>query len=598
MYLASDSSNSPANFLNSTRKIIPFVKAALGFAAGAGFLLAATVAQAQAPSVQVPTILEPTGSTQRLAPEIRGAPPRSLRITPAPGSVAPPDADSIRFVLAGISVVGQTIYKIAEFEEFYAELIGTAVNLTAIFEIARKIEAKYRNNGYIMTRAVVPVQTVSNNIFKIEVIEGFIDKVTIFGDAGPVRSLIERYLSKISPNTEGEAPGPTNIRDLERYLLLVNDLPGITARGIPRRLTGADAGKGATELVVEVKRKSLGLSANINNRGSRFAGPWGSEVLGVANSFTEFGERVSVSLVTALDTRNLTEQRSAKIDLEGRIGSEGLSVHAYTSFSPSRPGFTLRALQVRARVAQAGFGLNYPIIRTHDVTLRAGIEFDYTNSFVDALGARLNDDRLRVLRLNSLLDFNDSFGGFTRIQIGAHKGLNILGPTRDGRNLLSRSEGTNDFTKITVDFLRRQSLVPQFWLLLSAKYQFTNNTLLASEEFRVGGTQFGRGYNPSELSGDRGFAASVELRYANVSGFSYLREYEVYGFYDFGIVWNRDSGSIRRQSLASAGVGVKMRATKWLSANFELAKPLTLQLSTRSDKEQPVRAFFRVSAQF
>jgi hemolysin activation/secretion protein len=579
----------------------PLVKAALGLAVGLSLLCATTLVQSQALPGQLPTTAEPTKPFERPVPEFKAEPLRELRVTPAPGNVAPAEADSMRFVLKGIIIEGQTVYKVAEFEGFYTHLIGTMVKLTDLFDIARKIEAMYRRNGYILTRAVIPVQTVIDSVFKIEVIEGFIDTITISGDVGPVRSLIERYLDKIKPKNTNGPPHPTNIRDLERYLLLVNDLPGITVRGVPRRRAGEGVKKGASELIVEVKRKEFGASASVDNRGSRFAGPWRANVLGVANSRSKIGERMSLSFFSALDMDNKAEQRSARVEYLGNIGSEGLTARVFAGFSPSRPGFTLKALGVRSRATQLGMSFSYPIIRTYDLTLRAGIGFDYTNSYVDILNTRSSVDHLRVAHLSTTLEFNDSYRGLNRVEFRIDKGLNVLGTSAEGSNLLTRSEASGEFTKFTLEVLRRQSLLSNFWLLLSAKNQFTNYKLLAIEEFRVGGERFGRGYNPAELSGDRGLGASAELQYSNMTGWRYLSQYELYGFYDFGAVWNTDTdkaGQLRRESLASLGVGVKMKVMDQLWANIELAKPLTAPLSTRSDLDLPLRVFFRVSSQF
>ena len=48
-----------------------------------------------------------------------------------------------------------------------------------VYSLAQKITAKYGNDGYVLSRAIVPPQNLdpSGAIVTIEVIEGYVDKV-------------------------------------------------------------------------------------------------------------------------------------------------------------------------------------------------------------------------------------------------------------------------------------------------------------------------------------------------------------------------------------------------------------------------------------
>ena len=122
--------------------------------------------------------------------------------------------------------------------------------------------------------------------------------------------------------------------------------------------------------------------------------------------------------------------------------------------------------------------------------------------------------------------------------------------------------------------------------------------MLSTEEFEIGGLTFGRGYDPSELTGDSGLGASLELQFSQAPGLSFLQSYQVYAFYDFGVVWNTDSNTPSQESLASAGIGVRTNLTDWLFADFEVAQPLTRELENRADNRDSERYFFRITGQF
>src|SRR3546814_11365408 len=74
---------------------------------------------------------------------------------------------------------------------------------------------------------------------------------------------------------------------LERYLLLVNDLPGISGTGVLRPSGSELVG---SELVVTVERKRFDGFAVADNRGSRFTGPFGASVALAGTALTRFGD--------------------------------------------------------------------------------------------------------------------------------------------------------------------------------------------------------------------------------------------------------------------------------------------------------------------
>ena len=66
--------------------------------------------------------------------------------------------------------------------------------------IANRITARYRNDGYILSQAVVPRQDLRDGTLHIRVVEGFVNRVTVEGDGKDAdsRGLVERYGQKIT----------------------------------------------------------------------------------------------------------------------------------------------------------------------------------------------------------------------------------------------------------------------------------------------------------------------------------------------------------------------------------------------------------------
>ncbi len=77
-----------------------------------------------------------------------------------------------------------------------------------------------------------------------------------------------------------------------------------------------------------------------------------------------------------------------------------------------------------------------------------------------------------------------------------------------------------------------------FYVAGTAQTNF-GQRLLSPEQFGVGGSEFGRGYDPSEITGDKGFAVKTELQYNRIHTFKdYAVPTQYYAFWDFGKVWS------------------------------------------------------------
>ena len=545
---------------------------------------------AEAQQVPPPAELRPGISPDRVPP-LQPPPVEPDLTTPTEVDPdLPPGAEAARFFLADIVIDGSTVYDDGQLRPLYAEFLQTEISLATLYGIASAIETRYRDDGYIISRAIVPAQSVSDGVYRIQVIEGFVTNVVLEGDVGSSRGLIERYLGNILDSR------PVNIADIERYLLLMNDLPGISGTGVLRP-SGSDVG--AAELVVNAQRKRYDAFALVDNRGSEFTGEEGAALGLSANGFTQFGEQTELVLFSALEDE---EQRVGQITYEQQLGSDGLTIRGLASYGDSEPGGTLETLDVEQETLLFTLETEYPYVRSRRFNFSVSAGFDFIEQDSEILGgsSTVADDSLRVLHATATMDYRDSFGGANFAEFGIRQGLPILGASDEGDANLSRVEGDGTFTSLNAEVARLQRLSSNFNLLaqVGGQYGF-DDELLSTEEFEVGGLTFGRGYDPSELTGDSGLGTTVELQFNQAPGLSFLQSYQVYAFYDFGVVWNSDTNTPSQASLASAGVGVRTNLTDWLSVDLEVAKPLTREPANRSISDPDAeRYFFRVTGQF
>ena len=555
-------------------------------------VLLSTVLVAFAPAAfaqTVPTV-EPGHIEKRF--EQRNLPAR----TPAPIIQAPrPEAaggvtagaGSIQFQLNGVQVEGVTAYAPEEVNAIFAPLKGKRISLADLQRAVNELTTKYRADGYILSKAVLPAQQFGkgNGVVRVQVVEGFVGQVVVEGEQGK-RELVRRYLNKIEGNR------PLNIKDLERYLLLANDLPGISAKAVLR----PSATVGAADVVVTVEQDRFEGSLAADNRGTTFLGPVQFTGIAVANSLLGLNDRTTARAIVTSDVDELT---FFDVSHEQQIGTEGTKVKLTVARSDSNPGASLEPLDIEGESTTYGIRAQHPFIRTRTKNLTGNIAFDVRDTKTDLSGLFFSEDKIRAVRVGADFDIADPLGGVTLTNVLMSQGIDALGATDDGAGR-TRADGAHDFTKFELSITRRQDLsFGGLSLLAAVTGQYALDPLLSAEEFTVGGLGFGQAYDPSELAGDHGAAFHTELQYGNVLGYRWFDSYQAYVYYDIGAVWQETSAitpDSDQQSLASAGLGLRFNINETFSGSTEIGFPLTRDVAAEGDNNP--RFFFSLISRF
>jgi hemolysin activation/secretion protein len=491
-----------------------------------------------------------------------------------PSTVAPAGAESIRLTVGRVVITGATVYSEADLAPLYADLIGGEVTLAAVYDLARRITAKYGAAGYVLSRAVVPPQNLSPRgaVIRIQVVEGYVDKVVWPEKLTRYRDFFTDYAARIV------ADRPANIRTLERYLLLANDLPGLK---FATTLKPSPTHPNASILIVEVTEKPIDVMARIDNRGTEGRGPW--QYVGSATLNNTVARAHEAFTLTYAGTFQVEELQYLLFGYRQVLNSEGLTFFANASYGIGKPGTeSLLALDYRTRSALLESGLSYPVIRSREKNLTlTGLGF-VTNDYSYTLGDLFTRDRIRGFRLKADADWADSvfsfspinFLGVNQLNVTFSQGINALGATDTGNPFASNAAGRPDFSRIEATFSRVQPLVWNFSAFVAATAQFAFTPLLVSEQCSYGGRFFGRAFDPSQLIGDHCWAAIGELRYDIPTGIKQLTRSQLYAYVDHGQVYNIDpaAGTPLTQHGTSAGGGVRVEWEGLYSADVSVAK--------------------------
>lgn len=497
---------------------------------------------------------------------------------------APPGAEKIEFTLNHLTIDGATVYKPEDLAPLYKELIGRKIALTAVYDLANKLTAKYRNDGYILSQIIVPPQTIDGGTLKLQAVEGYIDQVTIKSERTRDTEYFTAYGAAI------RAAKPLNEKTLERYMLLINDIPGVTAKSV---LSPSRSNAGASELTIAVEHKNVDASVQADNRGSRFMGPGQANASARLNDVLGYGEGLTVQGANSLGTM---KYGSAAMSLP--LGHNGTALNLSGAVTATTPGYTLAIFDIKGLSHAYSIGLTHAFARSRSQNFSATLKLDYLDSSrSDNLGGPPIVDKLRVLRAGGFYQASDRFAGANTVSAEISKGIGNLGASSKGDPNMSRADGDPQFFKATAEITRTQALTEKLDGYLAVTGQYSASPLLASEEFGVGGANYGSAYDNSEITGKNGIAARLELRASNPI-WSRLQQIQPYVFYDIGKIWapQAAAASDKINSLASTGLGLRAVFDDTFSGAAEWAQPLTRNTSSRNDKAS--RVFGSIAAKF
>lgn len=540
-----------------------------------GFLAAASYAQDSSN--------DPSQILRRLQENEADKPSNVERDPTVPTVVPYQQDDADRFVLTGVTITGATAFSGEELAHLYQDYMATEVGRGDLMTIADAATAFYQGQGYTLSRAYVPPQSIMAGVIELRIVEGYVEEVLVSGETGGVD--VAAYTQRIL------AEKPLTQSTFERNLLLIHDLAGLQVTDIA--LAEKNEGSGAYTLGLTITHDTWEGSLYSDNRGTRAVGPVQLGLSASANSLLGSGEALSAALYVAPQDPN--ELLFGQIRLQQPIGNDGFSVGVSGGYSRTNPGTSMGANGRRGLSVFGSLSAQYPLIRMRNESLWLRGSLDVRNAIDETKFGIIFDDRLRVGRIKIDYFKIDEWDGTNFVSIGVAQGFDILGASGAGHRWASRPDGEVQFTKLFGSVYRRQLLwSPEWAVAVRAGGQLSSAPLLSSEEFGLGGAMFGRAYEYGELTGDDGIAASAELQYSPEVDWSFLDALTLFGFYDIGAVWNRHAApGFERLSLASAGGGVRVTVMENVSVSLELAKPLTRDTS-RSDDRAP-QVYFSLS---
>jgi len=444
------------------------------------------------------------------------------------------------------------------------------VKLSELTGLADRISALYAERGYALAVAIVPVQTVVDGVVHLAVIEGRIDQITVevkrklsVSRATRIAETVRKRLRRVVQT------GPVRTYDLERTILGIDDLSGITPSIIIRP---SKAVEGAADLLVVVDTQGLEVEASGDDRLRPEFGSKQATLTASANSMVLIGDRLDLSY------------RRSQIDGAYDYGAIGYSIpigsslsRAHLTLSQAKTkaanGF-LKALEFEGLERTARLGAQIPLYRSRAKSLYLDLDLAALDSSSDLFGATLIKDRVRTVEAGLSYDWADRSGASSLLELSHVKGLAGLEATDSDNPLRSRSYGSAEASYLTARLYRLQPVMGMGLTLdLAGQVVTRGHSLWASAECSFGGQIYGRGFETGLVGGDSCIKASVELsKPFQMSRFTLVP----YLFADGARVGQNgplEYGEVREAIATSAGAGLRLTAPAGLSLDVQYARP-------------------------
>ena len=556
----------------------------------AGIALAAHPARAQLSQNPLPPAL-PNVPQQNPLPHIEPATPPNLgaglpNFSPS-GTEGPlPNA---AIPVQSVTMIGASAFPPLALNAATSGLAQRTVPLTRIESARRALVNLYRSHGFVLTTVSLDIDSQGN--VKFIVTEGRIVAVKLSQDIGPAGTMVLRFLDHLT------AERPVSEQSLERWLLLAQQIPGVSVHAVLQ----AEAGDpGALTLVAEVAKQNFSGLLTADNRSFQDTGPAEGLLVADLNSATALGDQTEISLFhTSGGTDNFGQASPSAF-----IGSDGLRIKLYGGAGRSQPGGVLREVNYHSTITVFGGELSYPLILKRNQALTLNLRADAVENLIDASGTRASTDSLRVIRFDAQYAWEDLLLGDTRdalnvVNLQESNGLPILGASPNNRpaGVAGRGGEVVTFWKLNGSISRIQTLFSPFEnatvaLRTEAGGQYASEVLPSEEEFYLGGSRFTRGYYSGQVTGDKALYATAELQLNTGYQFNVLSQdvdlgVQYYGFYDYGETWSNLKTDLNHR-IASAGGGVRIGLTRNLEVDGEAVWRLTTQLEPANTGTAPL----------
>ena len=588
-----------------------------------------------APLLAQTTAPRPVPDAGQLLEQIRPAAPSPEAARPVlPPTQSPPvPTDDTPVRVSGFAFSGNTVLTNEQLQTLMATSLATqppSLTFGALQRAANSITQAYAARGYLLARAVIARQDLTNNpVLRIQILEGTLGRVSLPpGTAANVAEVTNATLA-----AQGVQAGtPLQQAPLERAALLLGD-----RLGSPASLAlSAGSTLGSTDLGVQAVDASAAkpwrAQLTLDNFGNRYTDAWRAGADASLLSPTTLGDTLNLRslLSNGLQYVGLAYQRP--------VGYDGWRLGANASALRYQLCCQFAALDARGDAQTFGLTARYPLLLASDRNVNLDAAINERRSKDSTIVGVVASKGVRSAQLG--ISFNDAGALASNILPSGllqNGQLQLTGGSVD----LSRTPGNaaqdaltaqtaGSFSKLRLDYSAVAPLAASTQVSARFATQAASKNLDSSERLSLGGANTLRAYPAGEATGDTGWLLNLEARYifsntsrpnqlgdgtkltSNTSNTANLTptggNWFVSGFVDAGSITQRKTlwanalaaGQPNRYSLAGLGASLGYSAPGWqtsltLARNVGSNPAADAQGNNSDGRSQRTRVLFQLT---
>ncbi len=467
--------------------------------------------------------------------------------------------------------------------------LGPGQSVQSVDEARAALQKAYADKGYETVAVEIPPQHVVGGVVVLQVVEEPVGRLHVNGS---------RYfsLNEIKAQAPSLAPGQVpNFKRIKYDIVALNQWPD--RQVIPSLQAGARPQTLDVDLNVKDTLPLHG-SLELNNRYSQGTTPLR---LNASLSYDNLWQRG--------DTINLAFQVAPKRPNDAIVFSG-----SYLARIPNADWLTLLLYGLVSNSKVATVGSTNVVGRGQVVGVRALATLPGGSGFFDTLSAGVDykhfDQNVALggASLASPVTYYPVTATYSASWNGDTSKTELdIGPTLSIRGFGSnpttfdnkRYDSESNFIYLRGDLSRQQDLSVGLQIYVKAQGQLSNEPLVNSEQFSLGGQDTVRGYLESEVLGDDAITGSVELRSPPLAQYisPKVSDWRVFLFGEGGEAKILDPLPEQQSvfNVASIGIGTRIQLIDHLNGSVDVALPLITSVVTRADKP---RVEFRVWVQY
>lgn len=451
------------------------------------------------------------------------------------------------------------------------------MTISELQKVTDQITLAYRSAGYILARAYIPEQKVTDGRVVIRILEGELERLEFNNN--------KSYSSeRLAMPFKGLVGQPVNREEMESALLTLGDYPGLSFNSVFS--PGDTSGTAKLGLNIE-QEKAIEGALWLDNHGSDHTGEYRLWLDASWNNPTGAADRLTgrvLSTVGEEDGQNTYYALGYQRPIFGPRNIVGVDI----SSNAYAVGGDFAELDLKGESTMASAYLRRSFVRSRDVNVEGRVALALKESSSDLSVFTIGSDNLTVLTLGGSADFRDSTG-VTQTALHYNIGLpGVLGAMdENGNGASSRTGGSGeraggDFGKANLYLARWQSfpsvdLLRNQTLLARVEVQSSSDLLVSMEQMSLGGPSSVRAYPPSEYMVDSGHFVSLEwvARSGDATSGKLFEGLQVSAFYDYasGELNDPQPNDVDSPSIQGYGLSMQINPKQKYLARLELAFP-------------------------